>query len=71
MFQNVYLFNGTVENNIKFGCPDATHDQVAAAARRARCHDFIVAEAGLYRDPITLCREAAGWRLAGAAKLLR
>ena len=173
VFQNVYLFNDTVENNIKFGCPDATHDQVVAAARRARCHDFIeqmpegyatvleeggaslsggerqrisiaraimkdapivildeatssvdpeneheliaaideltrgktlvsiahrlntvtaadqilvvdagrivqrgthaqlVAEAGLYRDFITLRREAAGWRLAGAANLQR
>ena len=28
VFQNVYLFNDTIENNIKFGRPDATHDQV-------------------------------------------
>lgn len=42
VFQNVYLFNDTVENNIKFGAPNATRDQVMAAARRARCHDFIM-----------------------------
>lgn len=42
VFQNVYLFNDTVENNIKFGAPNATRDQVVAAARRARCHDFIM-----------------------------
>lgn len=43
VFQNVYLFNDSIENNIKFGKPDATHDEVVAAAKRACCHDFIVA----------------------------
>ncbi len=43
VFQNVYLFNDTVENNIKFGKQDATHDQVVAAAKAACCHDFIMA----------------------------
>ena len=42
VFQSVYLFNDTVENNIKFGRPDATHEQVVAAARAACCHDFIL-----------------------------
>ena len=42
VFQNVYLFNDTVENNIRFGKPDATRDEVIAAAKRARCHDFIM-----------------------------
>lgn len=41
VFQNVYLFHDTVENNIKFGRPDATHEAVVEAARRACCHDFI------------------------------
>lgn len=41
VFQNVYLFNDTVENNIRFGRPDASRDEVVAAAKRARCHDFI------------------------------
>lgn len=43
VFQNVYLFNDTIENNIKFGKPDATHEQVIDAAKRACCHDFIMA----------------------------
>ena len=41
VFQNVYLFADTIENNIKFGCPDATHEQVVEAAKKACCHDFI------------------------------
>ena len=43
VFQNVYLFADTIENNIKFGCPDATHEQVVAAAKKACCDDFIAA----------------------------
>lgn len=43
VFQNVYLFNDTIENNIRFGKPDATHEQVVAAAKAACCHDFIKA----------------------------
>ncbi|WP_281654513.1 ABC transporter ATP-binding protein [Eggerthella sinensis] len=43
VFQDVYLFNDTIESNIKFGRPDATHEEVVAAARAARCHDFIEA----------------------------
>ncbi len=43
VFQNVYLFADTIENNIKFGRPDATHDEVVAAAKAACCDDFIEA----------------------------
>lgn len=43
VFQNVYLFADTIENNIKFGCPDATHEQVVSAAKKACCDDFIEA----------------------------
>ena len=43
VFQNVYLFADTIENNIKFGCPNATHEQVVEAARKAGCDDFIEA----------------------------
>lgn len=43
VFQNVYLFNDTIENNIRFGAPDATPEQVVEAARRAQCHTFISA----------------------------
>lgn len=41
VFQNVYLFNDTIVNNIKFGKPDAAMEEVIEAARKARCHDFI------------------------------
>ena len=43
VFQNVYLFADTIENNIKFGCPNATHEQVVEAAKKACCDDFIEA----------------------------
>lgn len=43
VFQNVYLFNDTIENNIKFGKPNATHAEVVAAAQKACCDDFIEA----------------------------
>lgn len=41
VFQNVYLFADTIENNIKFGRPEASHEEVVAAAKKACCHDFI------------------------------
>lgn len=43
VFQKVYLFQDTIENNIKFGKPDATHEEVVKAAKAACCHDFIEA----------------------------
>ncbi len=42
VFQNVYLFHDTIANNIRFGQPDAPMEQVAAAAKKARCYDFIM-----------------------------
>ncbi|MCR5108334.1 MAG: ABC transporter ATP-binding protein/permease [Lachnospiraceae bacterium] len=42
VFQNVYLFADTVENNIKFGKPDAKREDVVNAAKKACCHDFIM-----------------------------
>ena len=41
VFQRVYLFADTIENNIKFGRPDATHEEVVMAAKKACCDDFI------------------------------
>jgi len=43
VFQNVYLFHDTIENNIKFGKPDATEAEVKLAAKKACCYDFIMA----------------------------
>lgn len=42
VFQSVYLFNDTVGNNIAFGRPGATREEVVAAAKRACCHEFIM-----------------------------
>lgn len=41
VFQNVYLFKDTIANNIKFGKPDATIDEIKEAAKKACCHTFI------------------------------
>ena len=43
VFQNVYLFQDTVANNIRFGREDAPMEQVIDAAKKACCHDFIMA----------------------------
>lgn len=43
VFQNVYLFQDTIRDNIRFGRPDATEEEMIAAAKAARCHDFIMA----------------------------
>ena len=42
VFQNVYLFEDTVANNIRFGEPEASMERVIDAAKKARCHDFIL-----------------------------
>ncbi len=39
--QDVYLFSGTVYENISYGNPDATHEQIVEAAKRAGAHEFI------------------------------
>ncbi|WP_312159803.1 ABC transporter ATP-binding protein [Oscillibacter sp.] len=63
VFQNVYLFNDTIENNIKFGRPSATHEQVMDAAKQACCHDFITA----LPDGYDTVREGGG-TLSGGEK---
>ena len=42
VFQKVYLFHDSIENNIKFGKPDATHEEVINACKKACCYDFIM-----------------------------
>lgn len=48
VFQDVYLFHDTVYNNIAFGNKQATKEQVIEAAKKARCHDFIMELEGGY-----------------------
>ena len=43
VFQRVYLFENTIANNIRFGKPEASMDEVIEAAKKAACHDFIMA----------------------------
>ena len=43
VFQNVYLFHDTIRANLLFGKPGTTEEEMIEAAKRARCHDFIMA----------------------------
>ena len=43
VFQNVYLFHDTIANNIRFGQPEASLEEVMIAAKKACCHEFIMA----------------------------
>ena len=42
VFQRVYLFEDTIANNIRFGEPEASMEKVMEAAKKARCHEFIM-----------------------------
>ncbi len=42
VFQRVYLFEDTIANNIRFGHPEASMEDVIAAAKKACCHEFIM-----------------------------
>ena len=42
--QETILFNDTIEENIKYGSPHATHDEVVAAAKMANAHEFIMSQ---------------------------
>lgn len=64
VFQRVYLFNDTIKNNIRFGKPAATDEEIIAAARMARCHEFINA---LPQGYDTMVSEA-GSSLSGGEK---
>ena len=64
VFQDVFLFNDTVLNNIRIGRPDATIEEVHEAARRAGCAEFIEAMEDGYNTVIG----EAGARLSGGEK---
>lgn len=42
VFQDVYLFQDTIENNIRFANPKASHEEIVEAAKKAHCHEFIM-----------------------------
>lgn len=64
VFQRVYLFEDTIENNIKFANPSASHEEVVDAAKKAQCHDFIMS---LEKGYQTLLSEG-GSSLSGGEK---
>lgn len=64
VFQSVYLFNDTVENNIRFGRPNATFAEVVDAAKRAQADEFVE---GLPEGYRTLVGEG-GSALSGGQK---
>ena len=64
VFQRVYLFHDTIKNNIRFGKPAATDEEIMAAARQARCHEFISVLPHGYDTMVT----EAGSSLSGGEK---
>ena len=64
VFQDVYLFQDTIRNNIRFGKTDATEEEIIAAAKKACCHDFIMR---LHKGYDTLVGEG-GCTLSGGEK---
>ena len=62
--QDTYLFHGTIEDNLRLGCPDASEAELAAAARAANAHDFIEALPDGYQTVIG----ERGARLSGGQR---
>jgi ATP-binding cassette, subfamily B, bacterial len=52
VLQEPLLFGGTIEDNIRYGRPDAGRDEVVAAAKAANAHDFIMKLPGKYRTKL-------------------
>ncbi|WP_395094783.1 ABC transporter ATP-binding protein [Armatimonas sp.] len=50
--QDSILFSGTIKNNIAYGKPDATDDEIRAAARAANAHEFIQAQSQGYETQV-------------------
>lgn len=78
IFQNVYLFNDTIRNNICFEKPDATEQEMIAAAKKhvvmnlvvddgrivqKGTHKELICEKGRYLDFIKVREEAEGWQM--------
>jgi ABC-type multidrug transport system fused ATPase/permease subunit len=50
--QDAYLFDGTIAENIRYGKPDASRQEVVAAAQAAHAHDFILEQPAGYETPV-------------------
>jgi ATP-binding cassette subfamily B protein len=64
VLQQTILFSGTVWENIAFGCPDTTMDEIITAAKAAQAHDFISALPLGYQSPV----EERGANFSGGQK---
>lgn len=64
--QDAILFNDTIANNIAYGCPDATMDQIIEAATQANAHQFIVD--GSHPDGYNTEVGEKGFKLSGGEK---
>jgi ATP-binding cassette subfamily B protein len=62
--QDVYLFAGTVAENLRYGKPEASTDEIIEAAKRAHAHDFITALPNGYETEIG----ERGVKLSGGQK---
>ena len=62
--QEPHLFSGSVADNLRFGRPDATNDEIIAAAKAAQAHEFVVAMDGGYEAKI----EQGGANLSGGQR---
>ena len=59
--QDTFLFDGTILENIGYGCPDATDEAIIGAAKKANAHEFITKTPQGYKTPIG----EAGMKLSG------
>ncbi len=64
VFQEASLFSGTIRENIAYGKPSATEEEIITAAKKANAHDFIIGFADGYDSPIG----ERGLRLSGGQK---
>ena len=62
--QETILFNDTIENNVRYGSPNATHEEVVAAAKMANAHEFIMSQPEGYGR---ICGEK-GFALSGGER---
>ena len=73
--QDVFLFDGTIADNIKYGSPEATQEQIEAAAKAANAHEFIMSFPQQYDSPVgergTLLSGGQKQRIAIARAILK
>ncbi len=64
VFQDVYLFNDSIINNVRFAKPEATDEEIMAVCQQARCHEFIMEQ----KDGYATIVGEGGANLSGGEK---